>query len=92
MFSTRTPSQEPSTNDVPIVNNNEVNSPIPTEPVSNPPSVDEPVEPTDPDCSPTYVKMQLQIVPEWNVTICKPKIKVKNKAICVENCECEGCV
>ena len=45
-----------------------------------------------PDCPATYVQMQLQIVPELDLTICKPKIKLTNKAVCVPNCECEGCV
>jgi hypothetical protein len=89
MFSTQSTSQEPTTsgNNSTGLNDPVVNPPSETEGL---PVVTEPEVP--PDCPVTYVKMQLQIVPEHDLTICKPKIRVTNKAICVPNCECEGCV
>lgn len=92
MFSTRTTSQEPTTTSSGETTNNVV------PPVSDPVV---PVSPQDgntgatgtvpPDCPATFVPMQLVIIPELDLTVCKPKIKITNKAVCVPNCECEGC-
>lgn len=94
MFSTRSTSQEPTTSGSVNDNSSGLNGSvvIPPSETDGLPVPTEPEVPRDPDCSVTYVKMQLQVVPELDLTICKPKIRVTNKAICVPNCECEGCV
>jgi hypothetical protein len=92
MFSTRSTSQEPTTSGSVNDNSTGLNDPVAIPP-SETDGVPVPTEPdVPPDCSVTYVKMQLQVVPELDLTICKPKIRVTNKAICALNCECEGCV
>lgn len=48
-------------------------------------------EPPPPDCPATFVHVPIMIVPEIDLTICKPKIRVTNKGLCVPNCECQGC-
>lgn len=53
---------------------------------------DDPPTPPPPDCPATFVSVPIMIVPEIDLTICKPKIRVTNKGICNPNCECEGCV
>lgn len=94
MFSTRTTSQGLTTDgsgDTNVNTSSSTGTESPTVMDGNTGSTGPP-EPPVPDCPVTYVQMQLQVVPELDLTICKPKIKVTNKAICVPNCECEGCV
>lgn len=80
MFSTRTTSksQDSTTNEpTPIVvTEDSTTTTVETKPVEN-------------ECIPTYIPMNLQIVPQLEVTVCKPKITIKNKAVCVPNCDCD---
>lgn len=80
MFSTRTTSNPQTTTtgaeQTPPVVTEDSTTTIETEPEEN-------------DCIPTYIPMNLQIVPQLEVTVCKPKITIKNKAVCVPNCNCD---
>jgi len=80
MFSTRTTSnsQDTTTNvePTPTVVTEDSTTTVETKPVEN-------------ECIPTYIPMNLQIIPQIEVTVCKPQITIKNKAVCVSNCNCD---
>ena len=95
MFSTRTSS---STQETTTDNTSTTTTTTPTEPVIPPTEYDGiydgstgctgGYEPDD-ECIPTYIPMNLQVIPQLEVTVCKPRVVIKNKAICKPNCKCE---
>ena len=91
MFSTRTSS---NTQETTTDNTSTTTTTTPTEPVIPPPQYDGNTgctggyEPDD-ECIPTYIPMNLQVIPQLEVTVCKPRVVIKNKAICKPNCKCE---
>lgn len=40
------------------------------------------------DCTTTLVPIVMQIKPVLDLNICRPQIRIKNKAICKTNCDC----
>lgn len=89
MFSTRTSSNSQET-----TTNTSTSTTTPTEPVV-PPTVNDGSTgctggyESDDECIPTYIPMNLQVIPQLEVTVCKPRVVIKNKAICKPNCKCE---
>lgn len=86
MFSlNRTPSQD--------VNSQQQQQPIPQpqQPIPPPPQAPTPPPTVDPvpNCESAVVSINLQVQPVLDLTVCKPKLVIKNFAECVPCCDCE---